>query len=315
MRSFIGCVGAGLLSLAGCGTPTCGATDLDCVMSHLSMTLSGAPLPLVQVPAAMAPPVPYVPGSATPGAMAFHMQITPLSAPNFGDPVEMMVSGVVAQAGTGAGTTTPAPSITKQLADLDLSSTTSEQSIDIQWQDPNGMQPAFCFVPCDPNSRQCYVQHYFFCTRPLRDLQLRGFSPIRVRMTAMLQSPIQFGTQTTLVPTRVNPTPLLNGIPVAGNPAGLNVQPPFVPAANNPGGGNPGGGNPGGGNPGGNYTGCFNATPFCASPKRQVCTVQACYNGNCYGYLTSNNQWFPCSNCDPQLCTSAAMSSINACCQ
>src|SRR5207247_1770493 len=98
--------------LAASGCDRCVSGDLDCVMTHLSLTMDGRPVSLVRLPASMV--VPSAPNSTSTGPSTDSLQfrITPLSVPNFGDPVAMIRAGVAAQPGTAPGNAAIAPTIT-----------------------------------------------------------------------------------------------------------------------------------------------------------------------------------------------------------
>jgi uncharacterized membrane protein YgcG len=134
------------LAVGGCQPDTC--SDIECVMNHLELTTStGQRLELVEVPATMVPLPDSYTAPAGQAAGSFDLLIAPVSAPNFGDPLEMMRVGIPAHAGSGTPDEASMPTITNQPAAINLLFTSSEDTIEIDFEDPNGETPAFWLTP------------------------------------------------------------------------------------------------------------------------------------------------------------------------
>ncbi len=289
--------------LAGC--TTCVSGDLDCVMTHLSPTLDGNPIDFVRIPAdrVLSAPAP----SSTSGAEStdsLQFLITPLSAPNFGDPVAMIQSGVSAKPGIGSGGQGAAPAITNKLPAITLSSD-QPVSLEVDFTDPNGMTPTFCFQACKADGTWCYP-HWVYCTNAVRDNRLGGPSLFQFRPNATFDRPFIPGVPTLIEPTPIEPTPIeasvIHPTPILGQPAPVMITFP-TPGQSGPPGGGPG-----------DYTACQSAPIACAKGN-PVCSIQACASsdsGCTGGYKISDGTWIACASCSN--CTSAAMAAVSHCC-
>ncbi len=205
-------------SLAGACSPDVCA-DIECVMAHLQLTRNGEPLELFALPAASAP-VPTLSGAMPVGD--FLLLVTPLSAPNWGDPVEMMAQGIVATAAAGGPDSGLAPSFTNQPADLVFADTGSDQPFELDFTDPSGEQPSICFTPYDKAGGRPYP-HCIWCSRAERDAIVAGAVNLRAGMNALVDGnmPINFNLaegRACSNPRRPNGEPANPGLP--GCPAG-----------------------------------------------------------------------------------------------
>src|SRR5689334_5863766 len=123
------------LALAGCGPDTC--TDAECMMNSVELTAEdGSPVPLTEVAGTMvALPPDGMPDSSAPSG-SFNLFVVPVSAPNFGDPLEMVENGIPIYAGSGTSDESIAPAITNQPADVRFIGTDSERDIELDFTDP-----------------------------------------------------------------------------------------------------------------------------------------------------------------------------------
>ena len=178
------------LALAGCTPDVC--SDIECVMAHLSLTADGARVPLTAVPAAGLP-VPAAPQTVSAGD--FVLLITPVSAPNWADPIQLIEAGVVAD-GPSSPSAALAPRITNQPDDVALATPQSEDAITLAWLDPNAATPAFCFTPYDNESIPPRpYPHCVWCTAQERDLANAGTTNMRLGINAGITSPIDFSAK------------------------------------------------------------------------------------------------------------------------
>ena len=151
--------------LAACQPDRC--TDIECVMSHAELTLDGKSAPLTSLPAGLVPEA-MGPPAMTLALNGFGLLITPISAPNWGDPVLMMEAGMAAHAGAGTADDALTPVITNQPSDINLPSVDSDAPIELDIEDPNGEQPTLAFTPFDPASGRRYP-HCVWLTHADRD--------------------------------------------------------------------------------------------------------------------------------------------------
>jgi hypothetical protein len=290
----------------GCGTQ-CASDDYRCILDNLSINISGKDFQLTTVNLK----TPALPSSAP--SSGFVIRITPLSAPNYGDPIAMIQAGRGNQPSDGADPNAPAPSIVNTLPPITFSESVTEQHFNLEYDDPYGMQPSFCLGICDRGAGWCLRNNR--CTFVLRDNRTHVTVPVIIRMNAGWHTDV---SPTPITPTDVEPTPIgptpfpvpfnpLQPPPIAGVPAApaLNLPPP--PHVGSP------GPDPNGGP--GAFSQCINAPIACACPP-QTCTIQACAStdgsGCTGGYKSSSGGWFPCSSCNS--CTGAAMAALSACC-
>ena len=177
-----GLVAALSVGVAACQPDTCG--DIECIMNHLELTLDGHAAPLTALPAGM---VPSAMGPTTTVSLAsFGLLVTPISSPNWGDPVLMMEAGLPAHAGIGSADEAQTPTITNQPADISLATTDSEVGIALSIADPNREIPTLAFTPFDLADGRPYP-HCVWLTRTDRDGRDVQQVILRARITAFIQ--------------------------------------------------------------------------------------------------------------------------------
>lgn len=294
----------------GCGKATCGTGDFSCLVQHASFTLNGQSITLEAVPANMIKATaPSNSAGMMPSQNSIPISIIPLSAPNFGDPIQMIKAGRVALPG-GSGAGVPAPSITSMPMNLHFTPDQPMQTLSIGFDDPYGMVPPFIMLPNILLPGISTPQAW--ATPPLRDLKINGVAIIRidfgnVTMTPVDQSNIQ---PTVIMPTPVNPTPInpsnIAPTPITGTPVVSWFDPPLTPANNN-----------GGGGPG--LTGQCDVAPIsCGSnthfPKCSQ-SQECCYtDGHCDVCATSCTNSPHKESCYGGNCYNAVNAVINYCC-
>jgi hypothetical protein len=238
-----------LVSLAmGCGPPTC--HDIECFMNNLVITRDGKRVTLIEVPATSVPlPTSYTPMATT--SAGFDLLIAPVSARNYGDPVEMMRAGMVAKPAS-AGVS--APSITNKLTPIMLPNPTSVAMLEIDFQDPNGETPAYWISP-GTDGRP--YPHCVWMTWEERDDIVKGKNTWAVEGIDYVDFAAEGFWNNPCGQLQPLPLPdFLNGDDdgglASGDPAVDEIDPPPAPDdGDNGGGGNGGGGSGGSGGGGG----------------------------------------------------------------
>jgi len=180
-------------------------------MSHFELTLYGERLPLVQVPDSLVPmPADGMPSdSASSGS--FDLLIAPVSAPNFGDPLEMVESGVPVHAGANTSDAPFTPSITNQPTDVSYLFTDSERTIELDFDDPNGETPAFFFVARDPSTGRNYP-HCVWMTPAQRDGIRHGMVNLQGKFTGYADFGAGFHLSTCNALSPLHPLPPPGGV-------------------------------------------------------------------------------------------------------
>jgi hypothetical protein len=295
----------------GCQTTTCDATDFDCVMEHLSIRVGDNEGAWTRIEKNRLPAMP----SSGSGGDGFDLQLIPLSVPNWGDPIELLQSGMVGVSGGGGGTAAPAPSLDSPSVNVSLDSPTDEQTVMVSFTDPNGEVPGICFQAIDPKG---LTGPYAICDRPKRDLQPFGIVPIRIRFNAYVDhSTINFGTASMIQPSPIVPTPIvtspLQTLPPLPPTVGVPVRWPFVPPAPPTNGASPPADDP---TKVGGFSEC-RVVPFQCSDTSTCTELRVCASGGptgCEGgYVTlPDKRPFPCDGCGN--CTNAAMAAVSHCC-
>ena len=235
---FLGALAAFNVS---CGKATCDTGDFGCLVQHASFSLNGQSITLTPVPSTMVKAVaPSNMSGMMPGQNSIPISIIPLSAPNFGDPIQMIEAGRVALPG-GSGAGVPAPSITSMPMNLHFTPDQPMQTLSIGYDDPYGMTPPFILLPNILVPGISTPQAW--ATPPLRDLRATGVASIQINFTNVTMTPVsQSNVRPTVVtPTAVMPQPInpsdVHPTPVTGTPVVSWFDPPLTPANNNGGGG------------------------------------------------------------------------------
>lgn len=182
-------------------------------MRSLRLTVDGEAVTLTPLPASLVPQP--TSGSAT--AMgAMQLLVVPLSGG--GDPLQELQAGTAAQAGGSA------PALSNDPADVTLDSTSSSQSFELDWTDPNSMRPGFCFVPWDVDAQRPYP-HCVYCVDGKVDGLASGTTHFDAREIKAVGK-IDFGYGTSGPDACRGPAaPMMGGLR-AGAPRGLGFTPP-----------------------------------------------------------------------------------------
>jgi len=109
--------------------------------------------------------------------------------PNYGDPLEMIASGLPVHAGANTYDAVRMPTITNQPADLDFLFSSSDRALEIDYSDPNGEAPALGFWPCDRVTKRCFPPCVWM-SRAQRDQLTQGI----LRIQAGIRSVVDFKT-------------------------------------------------------------------------------------------------------------------------
>jgi len=311
---MVTCVAA--LAAAGCGKTTCATADFECIMDNSTFELNGLPVRPVKLPVSRVPaPAPSSTGGMAPSKSALSLSIIPMSAPNFGDPIQMIQAGKVSAPGGGASGL-PAAEITTPPDNFTLSVDYPVKTMSIGYTDPYGMTPSFIFLP-NILTPVCWA------FPPMRDLQIEGVAKIKIDATNVQMTPVgpSSPSPTVIMPTPVEPTPItptdVQPTVITATPVVSWFQPPLdpagAPADNN---GNAGGGGDVWGLAG--YTQCAGAPLSCSSKSPPQCnTSESCCNSsgqckicvpNCENPV---NVWGPCY---ASACTAQVNAAVSFCC-
>lgn len=306
---------------AGCGKTTCGTNDFECIMDHSTFAVNGITVRPVKLPASRVPaPAPTMTSAMAPSSNAMPISIIPMSAPNFGDPIQMIQAGEPSQPG-GDAVGVPAATITMAPTSVMLTVDEPVKIMSIGYSDPYGMTPSFVFLP-DIGTPVCWA------FPPIRDLQDQGVAHIEIDAGNVQMKPVAPSAPAPVVvmPPPVDPTPLDPNVGpsvITATPVVSWFQPPLEPTdfTNNVGNGTiNGNGNGNGGTPGiGIYTECAGAGLIaCNSKSPPVCnSSQTCCssNGQCVICVPDCShplhQWGPCY---ASACTSQINDAVNYCC-
>lgn len=297
---------------AGCGKTTCGTADFECIMDHSTFIMNGASVRPVKLPVSkVRAPAATMSAGTAPSKNALLVSIIPMSAPNFGDPIQMIQAGKFSAPGGGASGL-PAPQITMPPANVMLSSTQPVQTLSIGYSDPYGMQPSFIFLP-NIGTPVCWA------FPPIRDLQIEGVARITIDATDVQMTPVSPSSPapTVVTPTAVEPTPIgptdVQPTVITATPVVSWFQPPLEPASNGNGSGNGAGGGFG------VYTQCIGNNPIACnanSPPQCSSSEECCDStGQCVicvpDCTVRTNVFGPCY---ASACTSEATAAANFCC-
>lgn len=303
-----------LLGAGGCGKTTCGTADFECIMSNSTFEMNGASVRPVRLPIGKVPaPAPAMSAGAAPSKSALSISIIPMSAPNFGDPIQMIEAGKVSRPGGGASGI-PAATITMAPADVMLTNLNPVQTLSIGYDDPYGMQPSFILLP-NIGTPVCWA------FPPLRDLKIQGVAKLTINATNVQMTPVgpSAPDPTVIMPTPVEPTPIgpsdIQPSVITATPVVSWFQPPLEPVStsNN--------GNGGGGDPFGlsTYTACSGGTSIACNGNSppQCGSQESCCNSNGYCKIcvpnctNAVNVWGPCY---ASACTNEVNAAVNFCC-
>jgi hypothetical protein len=294
---------------AGCGKTTCGTDDFECIMDNSTFLMNGTSVRPVKLPTSRVPaPAPTMAAGTPPSNSAMQISIIPMSAPNFGDPIQMIQAGMTSLPG-GGGSGVPAAAITMPPANVMLTASRPVQTLSIGYTDPYGMTPSFVFLP-HIATPVCWA------FPPIRDLQLEGVALITIDAGNVQMTPVSPASPaaTVIEPTPINPTPIgptdIRPSVITATPIVSWFQPPLDPGS---------GSGKGNGTGNGSYTEC-NDTPIanCNSKSPAQCgSIQECCSSNgqciiCAPDCTNPlNTWGPC---DASACYNEAQSAVGFCC-
>lgn len=294
------------LLAASCGKTTCGSSDFECIMDNSTFELNGVSVRPVKLPASRVPaPAPASAGGTAPSKNSLSLSIIPTSAPNFGDPIQMIQAGKVSAPGGGASGL-PAAEITMAPTNINLTSS-PVTTMSIGYTDPYGMTPSFIFLP-NIGTPVCWA------FPPIRDLQIQGVAKIQIDATNVQMTPVSPSAPqpTVVMPTPVEPTPIgptdIRPSVITATPVVSWFQAPLDPNGNGNGGG-----------PGiGTYTQCAGTPISCnANSPPQCGSSQECCNsdGNCIicvpDCTNPINMWGPCY---ASACTAEVNAAVSFCC-
>jgi hypothetical protein len=318
MTYRFGLVACASLLVAGC-TTTCDTDDFECIMDHSTFELNGVSVRPVQLPASRVPaPAPLMTGDGTPPTKSsLSVSIIPMSAPNFGDPVQMIQAGKVSAPGGGASGL-PAAEITMAPTSVNFTSS-PVQTMSIGFTDPYGMTPSFILLP-NIGTPKCWA------FPPMRDLQIQGIAKIKIDATNVQMTPVSASAPqpTVIMPTPVEPTPIgptdVQPSVITATPVVSWFQPPLGDVARDDNNNNGGGNNGGGGDPLAGYTVCEPGGIVACNDKSppQCSSSEECCNSDGYCKIcvpncgpNRVNVWGPCY---ASACTAEINAAVSFCC-
>jgi hypothetical protein len=188
------------------------------------------------------------------------------------------------------------PAITNQPPPMEIAEGSELQPLDLEWNDPNGCQPAFCTHLCSKG--RC--SNGFVCSRPKNDKLLSGvFRSYLGFLAEPTDGDVQLDTGIVPVSAPDCPEDLLDKIAEGDVTVDVGVEVTVAVTIDEPVSGSSSSG--GGG-------------VYCSDPVATCnCSVKACTNSGNSCWYESTNGRFDCDGCDAG-CQGAANALVQSCC-